>query len=325
MARRRRSTSAIEVLLDGLWEALDGLPWWACLLVGAFFWVLLRVAGGLLPSTGGPVTVLGNIFLTLGQLVFPGVCVIAGVRAALSSHSRKVAPPKVQDARPSWERYASAPSPMVADKIASEYRSPLAAGDGTTRAPDTLTGPAQVEALLDAIEWRRFEALVERCMQLQGFSTSSKSHGADGGVDLKLYRESGPDELAGVVQCKHWGSRQVGVDALRALRGAMAEFKTEQGYFATSSTYTADARAFAARNGITALDRHDLIELILSFSEADRASILRVALQGRFDVPTCANCGTKMVKRTPRQGGQAFWGCVSYPRCRNVIRICKPR
>lgn len=325
MARRRRSTSTIEVLLDGLWDALDGLKWWACLLVGAFFWVLLRVAEGLLQSAGGPVAVVGAIFLKLGQLVFPGVCVIAGIRAALSSRRRRVATPEAQHARPSWERHATTPSPIVADKVASEYRSPLAAGDGTTRTPDRLTGSAQVEALLDAIEWRRFEALVERCMQLQGFSTSSKSHGADGGVDLKLYRERAPDELAGVVQCKHWGHRQVGIEALRALRGAMAEFKTEQGYFATSSTYTADARAFAERNGIVALDRHDLVALILSFSEADRASILGVALQGRFDVPTCANCGTKMVKRTPRQGGQAFWGCVSYPRCRNIIKIARGR
>jgi restriction system protein len=186
---------------------------------------------------------------------------------------------------------------------------------------DGLESALDVEKMLDIIEWRRFEAVVERCYQLQGFSTSTKQHGADGGVDIKLYREENPDELAGVVQCKHWGRRYVGVEQLRALRGSMADFKASQGYFVTSSTFTQDALEYARGNQIEVVERDQLIATVMGFRADERESVLKVALTGRYDVPTCASCGTKMVKRSPRRGGQEFWGCLSYPRCRSVIRI----
>lgn len=38
--------------------------------------------------------------------------------------------------------------------------------------------------------------------------------------------------------------------------------------------------------------------------------------------PTCPKCGSKMVLRTAKSGGNAggrFWGCSSFPRCRSVL------
>ncbi|MGN6367020.1 MAG: DUF2726 domain-containing protein [Phycisphaerae bacterium] len=39
-------------------------------------------------------------------------------------------------------------------------------------------------------------------------------------------------------------------------------------------------------------------------------------------VPVCGKCGVAMVKRTARRGekaGRVFYGCVNYPRCREVV------
>lgn len=206
------------------------------------------------------------------------------------------------------------------DRIAAEYRSFLDRA-AQPRAPASLQSVMDVERMLDVIEWRRFEALVERVYQLTGFSTSTQAHGADGGVDIKLFLEDNPDELAGVVQCKHWGRRYVGVELLRALRGSMAAFGASQGYFVTSSTFTPDAIEFAAGNQIKVVERDRLVAMIMGFTPDQRETVLKVALDGRYDVPTCASCGTKMVKRQPRRGGREFWGCVNYPGCRSVIRI----
>jgi len=42
------------------------------------------------------------------------------------------------------------------------------------------------------------------------------------------------------------------------------------------------------------------------------------------DAPTCARCGGEMLLRTAAQGprtGEQFWGCVNYPRCRQVVAV----
>lgn len=47
-----------------------------------------------------------------------------------------------------------------------------------------------------------------------------------------------------------------------------------------------------------------------------------VAHQAR--TPTCPKCGTPMVLRKAKKGdqkGDEFWGCISYPKCREIVQI----
>jgi restriction system protein len=40
--------------------------------------------------------------------------------------------------------------------------------------------------------------------------------------------------------------------------------------------------------------------------------------------PACNKCGSQMVKRTAKNGanaGNQFWGCSTYPKCRNIMKI----
>ena len=42
------------------------------------------------------------------------------------------------------------------------------------------------------------------------------------------------------------------------------------------------------------------------------------------DEPSCPKCGSKMVLRTAKSGGNAggkFWGCSAFPRCRSVVPL----
>ncbi len=61
--------------------------------------------------------------------------------------------------------------------------------------------------------------------------------------------------------------------------------------------------------------------MILSRTPEQQAALLAVATEGDYRRPTCASCGVKMVERTPKNGGSAFWGCVHSPRCRATLSM----
>lgn len=114
----------------------------------------------------------------------------------------------------------------------------------------------------DIIEWRRFEAVVEKLIQQCGFQTWAQSHGPDGGVDIWVLSRQDAITPISLVQCKHWQDKRVGVDRMRELRGVIAAHKVANGQFATTSTFTPDAIEFARANGIGLLDVDALLALI---------------------------------------------------------------
>jgi len=118
-----------------------------------------------------------------------------------------------------------------------------------------------------------------------------------------------------VVQCKHWSTKAVNVAEVRALLGSMTHMKVKRGIFATTSDFTQDAKD----NAVQLLDRQGLLELIMKRTPEQQQELLAVATKGEFWIPTCASCGVKMTRRTPKKGGNAFWGCVNFPKCRTVM------
>ena len=203
-----------------------------------------------------------------------------------------------------------------------------------TRKPAERTAPVLVPAsdkpppalvswnddVLSRIEWRRFEALVEALFAQAGFETRSQSHGADGGVDIWLHSKNAEGPVA-VVQCKHWQGKPVGVREMREFLGVMVSHGLQRGTYATSSTFTSDALAFAKANGINAQDGRGLLQMIRNRAPEQQAALLAVATEGEYWRPTCASCGVKMVERKPKSGGAAFWGCVNFPRCRATLAM----
>jgi restriction system protein len=170
--------------------------------------------------------------------------------------------------------------------------------------------------VFELIEWRRFEAVVEALFAQAGFETRSQSHGGDGGVDIWLYslNHGDGDAPVSIVQCKQWMSWKVGVKEVRELRGVMAQHGIERGQFVTTSDFTDDAREFAAGNGIGLHDVDGLLQLIATRQPQQQEDLLRVAFEGDWWRPTCASCSIKLVERTAREGGRAFWGCANFPR-----------
>lgn len=186
--------------------------------------------------------------------------------------------------------------------------------------PPSATWNLQV---FDDIEWKRFEMLCAHLFEQAGFEAHLQSHGADGGVDIWLHSRNAEGPVA-VVQCKHWLTREVGVREVRELLGVMSAQKVTRGTFVTTSRFTAEAERFGRENGIHLLDCTGLLVLIARRTPEQQAELLAHAYEGEYWRPTCASCGLKMVERTARKGGAAFWGCATYPRCRFTLPMRVP-
>jgi restriction system protein len=97
--------------------------------------------------------------------------------------------------------------------------------------------------------------------------------------------------------------------------------KIGRGIFATTFTFSDDARRFADANPIQLLDGPGLIHKICGLPDADQVGLPRFAFDGDYATPTFPACGVGTVIVQGRKG--AFWGCAHYPRCRTQFPFRK--
>ncbi|MEM4987544.1 restriction endonuclease [Collimonas sp. H4R21] len=174
-----------------------------------------------------------------------------------------------------------------------------------------------VEALR-ALEWKRFELLCAKYYDAVGFKSETIRCGADGGIDVKLFKHDPAKPLA-VVQCKAWNAQLVGVKEVRELLGVMTSEKVSRGVFITTGSYSKDAVAFGGANPMQLLDGPGFVKKIQELSAERQTELLKFAFEGDYATPTCASCGIKMVKRDSKRG--LFWGCRNFPRCKSTFVI----
>lgn len=178
-------------------------------------------------------------------------------------------------------------------------------------------------ARLQTLEWKRLEHLTALFFEALGFTTRTSRVGADGGVDVTLYRK-GEDTPVGLAQCKAWVTYRVGVKPVRELFGVMAAERIQHGVFVTASEFTEEAREFAQGKDLELVDGTTLISFIRKLPLESQQHLSETVFSGDYTTPTCPNCGVKMVLRSARKGpfaGSDFWGCPDYPRCRRTFNL----
>ncbi len=159
---------------------------------------------------------------------------------------------------------------------------------------------------------KEFENLLGEAYRRHGYKVEETlTTAADGGVDLVLRRKS--DVI--LVQCKRFREKPVPVQTIRELYGVLHDRHATGAKLVTTSTFTPDAKAFAARKPIELIGKHELLRLIKEVQT--RSAIITVPTESSAAV-LCPICKSEMVRRTAKRGpnpGSQFWGCPNYPKC----------
>ncbi len=174
--------------------------------------------------------------------------------------------------------------------------------------------------LLRALEWKRFELVAAAYFEALGFRARTARAGADGGVDIHLFK-SESDRPSLIVQCKAWNKYNVGIKPVRELYGVMAREGVREGIFLTTGRFTQEAKNFPRGNEMHLWDGPEILKRIQALNEEKRKSLLQLATKGDFRTPTCPSCAIKMTLRASKKDGEQFWGCYNYPRCRQTFKL----
>lgn len=315
MTRRRKpKESSAEILFKA--------PWWISIVIGVVIYVVLK---WIAPGIWGSSLILKPITSALSGLawLFSGIFIFIGA-AALAREKFSASKSGVAGSSAAWNprviaggKRSSSPGFSLTDQPSPEPDRVWEAWKAKPAAANTPPTEWSI-ALLQDIEWKRFEDVCQRFYTLKGFRAETTQLGADGGIDIRLYLGDAATPSS-IVQCKAWGEKAVGIKPVRELLGVMAHEKIPKGFFMAASDYTDDARAFAESNPITLITGDMLITMIQRLPETEKQTLLAFATEGDYHTPTCPSCGIKMKPVSGSGGRSDFWGCRNYPRCRQKI------
>jgi restriction system protein len=178
------------------------------------------------------------------------------------------------------------------------------------------------------LSWRGFEHQLAEVYRQQGYTVEETGGGgADGGIDLKLFKNGRNI----IVQCKHWKTWKVNVKPVRELFGVMIAEKADAAIFITSGQYTSDALKFAKGKPIELISQNGFLDLVRRFQKDLRnhygfdttTSPVKETIKVEAP-PNCPKCRVPMKLCTARKGknaGSQFWGCSRFPHCRSIINF----
>jgi len=183
---------------------------------------------------------------------------------------------------------------------------------------------------VNRLSWRAFESQVAEVYRQRGYSVDETGGGgADGGVDLILYR----DGQKTIVQCKRWRTYKVGVKPVRELYGVMTAEGADRAIFISSGIYTNEALRFAEGKPLELVDGAQFAVMMRQFQKnlgvalgkpTAAGSATSVSENQTLSRPACPICQSPMVLRRAKRGqnaGNEFWGCSKFPSCRGIRNL----
>lgn len=323
--------------LGDLYRLASIVPWWAGAIAAIVAYLVLHsfaiadvaVAKDISEFGHSAVQAVIKGFAFIGQFVVPAIFLAGAAASGLAQFKRERlsrADKWVDHGKPPTVRFDAPPGKPASASAIDQHSAdvyPMGISDDNNIVPARSIDASRWSLkLLGTLEWKRFELVCAALFERLGFSTITTTKGADGGIDIHLFKSS-YDQAVSIVQCKAWTtSSKVGVRYISELHGVMASEKVVEGIFATTATFTEDAKEYAKANHIDLLDGKAILNSITSLDDGRQASLLRLATEGDYTTPTCSSCGIKMTKRNASTA-KPFWGCVNFPRCRSIINIAK--
>lgn len=168
---------------------------------------------------------------------------------------------------------------------------------------------------IDKMKGRQFEKYLGHLFKAHGYDVRVTQAAGDFGADLVIVKEGKKI----VVQAKRY-SKNVGIKAVQEAQAAIAHYSASSAWVITNSGYTEAAKALAVSNSVRLIGREELIEMILklnpTISTPSPKQIVEQPDEPVIEGVECNSCGSIMVIRKSTRG--EFYGCSSYPKCRNT-------
>lgn len=179
---------------------------------------------------------------------------------------------------------------------------------------------------LRRLGWRDFEYLVAALLEAEGWKVHHTGRDEpDGGVDVTAVR----DRKKWIIQCKRWDREQVGVNAIRELKGLTSRNDAHGVMLFTIGEFSRPAwkefeddecvvmveggevlrRLETIRRSLNLSPEHDIraanefLKSIANFMKQNPAFV---------HVPKCEHCGKRMTLAYSAKTRQRFWGCSGY-------------
>ncbi len=119
-------------------------------------------------------------------------------------------------------------------------------------------------AEIDIMEGIQFEHYLQQLFLKLGYRVEITRASGDFGADLILTTEN----TKIVVQAKRFG-KNVGLKAVQEVYGAKNHYGASKAWVVTNSFYTKQAKELAQSNDVSLIDRHDLLDLILTAKDLE--------------------------------------------------------
>ena len=117
---------------------------------------------------------------------------------------------------------------------------------------------------LKKLSWDDFELLCMELFEKKGWKVKgNEKKGADGGVDIWMYRGSFRKKTSAIVQCKRYDEALVTIKVIREMYGLMYEYDVDEVYVVTSNRFTKECHKFAEDKDITLIDGETLLKMML--------------------------------------------------------------
>jgi len=162
---------------------------------------------------------------------------------------------------------------------------------------------------IDNMSGVMFERLLLEYFRVVGYKANLTAEKADYGADLVLKKDS----IKYVVQAKRWKDKDVGIEAVQQVVGAIRYYGADKGMVVTNSHYTKNAKKLAESNNIELWDRRKLIALLNQVKGSELIEGLRPDGIESETKLICPRCGEKLVLRNGKNG--VFYGCKRFPKC----------
>lgn len=167
---------------------------------------------------------------------------------------------------------------------------------------------------IDKMTGRQFEYYLKLLYVNNGYFVKETRITGDYGADLVL--EKNGKKI--VIQAKRH-SKNVGLKAVQEAQTAKAYYGATEAWVVSNRDYTKAAYNLAKSNNVTLINRKQLIDMILQLNPGDAPDTQKVIEDLPVEEVICNRCGNPMVLRSGPRG--EFYGCSTFPRCRNTKAI----